>query len=102
MPPFFSFDQGTETHPRYNPANDASPLLGRFRAVPRWGGFGGGGGPAPTTNRGQLGLLSRAGGRGGWGGSVHVGYGAVLLATELDGDEDDDEEDGECAGDTQD
>lgn len=80
MPDFFSFQQGNETRAR--PGQDQSPLLGRFRAVPR---------PAVSHARpradSQLGLLS-AGHRG----SVHVGYGA-LLAAELE-DESDEAEDG--------
>ncbi|ROT39694.1 hypothetical protein SODALDRAFT_358102 [Sodiomyces alkalinus F11] len=95
MPSFFQFTQGTESRER--PTSDASPLLGRFRAVP----------PPPLTRRpsaGALGLLSSALGNG--RGSVHGGYGA-LLAAELEnedaarralagdfGDDDDDNDDG--------
>ena len=91
MPPFFSFDQGNESAPRHSYANDASPPLGRFRAVPRTdqnsnyarriGGGGGGVG-------GQLaGLIP-------WRGSVHIGYGA-LLAQQLEDADDEDDSDGE-------
>ncbi|KAL1862607.1 hypothetical protein VTK73DRAFT_6696 [Phialemonium thermophilum] len=81
MPAFFSFQQGSESsHLRYNA--DASPLLGRFRAVPR---------PENATPRrprsnSQLGLLST-----GWRGSVHVGYGS-FLADRLGGDADDEDD----------
>ncbi|KAH6692627.1 hypothetical protein F5X68DRAFT_59710 [Plectosphaerella plurivora] len=87
MPAFFQFTQGTESRSRPQP--DASPLLGRFRAV-----------PPPLTRRpsaGALGLLSSAIGNG--RGSVHIGYGSILAA-ELDdeaeiqaamNDDDDDE-----------
>lgn len=99
MPTFFSFEQGTESRSRL-PATDTSPLLGRFRAVPRTaaplardgsslsgggGGVGGGlGGRRPTGRRGSLGLLTRAS----WRNSVHVGHGyGALLAAELEDDE---------------
>lgn len=67
MPSFFSFEQGNESRARHT---DASPLLGRYRAV-------------PTTNRrGSLGLLTRAS----WRNSVHVGHGyGALLAAGLGG-----------------
>ncbi|KAI1378709.1 hypothetical protein F4677DRAFT_465838 [Hypoxylon crocopeplum] len=83
MPEFFPFIPGTETgRAARQHASEASPLLGRFRAVP----------PAASSQaRQQLGLLS-VGGRG----SVHVGYGALLAAAagsygsdEEDNDEDD-------------
>ncbi len=67
MPDFFAFTQGTET----NRTSDASPLLGRFRAVPQ--------------RRNSHG----AGAGAGWRGSVHVGYGA-LLARELEDEADQD------------
>lgn len=69
MPSFFSFEQGNESRTRF-PATDASPLLGRYRAVPS---------SSSTSNRrGSLGLLTRAS----WRNSVHVGhgYGALLAA----------------------
>lgn len=86
MPTFFSFEQGNETQTRH--PNDTSPLLGRYRAVPRH--------PDGRGNRrGSLGLQTHES----WRGSVHVGYGATaLLATGLgledtgddtDGDDDD-------------
>lgn len=67
MPSFFSFEQGNESCARHT---DASPLLGRYRAVPT---------ASSTSNRrGSLGLLTRAS----WRNSVHVGhgYGALLTA----------------------
>ncbi|KAI6088183.1 hypothetical protein F4821DRAFT_96680 [Hypoxylon rubiginosum] len=90
MPEFFPFIPGTETgRAARQHASDASPLLGRFRAVP----------PSRTaasalaraSQQERLGLLS-AGGRG----SVHVGYGALLVAG-LEGDysDEDEDEDGE-------
>lgn len=79
MPAFFSFTQGTETNPRFS-TTDASPLLGRFRAVPQ--------------PRRRNSLLAA-----GWRGSVHVGYGA-LLARELEDSaaDDDDDDDGDDGG----
>ncbi|KAI1759549.1 hypothetical protein GGR53DRAFT_527134 [Hypoxylon sp. FL1150] len=91
MPEFFPFIPGTETgRAARQHASDASPLLGRFRAVP----------PSRTaaaalaraSQQERLGLLS-AGGRG----SVHVGYGALLVAG-LEGEyseEEDDDGDGD-------
>ncbi|KAI2604672.1 hypothetical protein GGR54DRAFT_449812 [Hypoxylon sp. NC1633] len=82
MPDFFPFIPGTENgRAARQHASDASPLLGRFRAVPSAG-------VASSEARRQLGLLS-VGGRG----SVHVGYGALLVAAGLESDEDDDEDD---------
>lgn len=88
MPAFFSFEQGSETRTR--PLNDTSPLLGRYRAVPRHP-------DGRSGRRGSLGLLTRES----WRGSVHIGYGtSALLATGLlddgalyDDDDDDDEYD---------
>ncbi len=77
MPDFFSFTQGTETNPRFR-TSDASPLLGRFRAVPQ---------PAHHAHGRRNSLLTA-----GWRGSVHVGYGA-LLARELEEEEDVDDDD---------
>lgn len=71
MPTFFSFEQGSESRARFS-ATDASPLLGRFRAVPS-------NPQARTSNRrGSLGLLTR----GSWRNSVHIGhgYGALISA----------------------
>ncbi|KXJ91422.1 hypothetical protein Micbo1qcDRAFT_233924 [Microdochium bolleyi] len=77
MPEFFPFIPGSEaSRAARQHAADASPLLGRFRAVPRTRN-------APRSHaQNQLGLLGGPGGRG----SVHVGYGALVL-----GDEDEDE-----------
>lgn len=85
MPDFFPFIPGTETsRAARQHASEASPLLGRFRAVPRRRSQGN-----HNRQRGisQLGLIS-AGGRG----SVHVGYGA-LVAAGLEDDSDSDSED---------
>ncbi|KAI1081943.1 hypothetical protein F5B20DRAFT_588067 [Whalleya microplaca] len=72
MPEFFPFTPGRETS-RLAPTTDTSPLLGRFRAVPRRARQ-----PSRALGPSQLGLLS-TGGRG----SVHVGYGALIAyATE--------------------
>ncbi|TPX08427.1 uncharacterized protein E0L32_010157 [Thyridium curvatum] len=88
MPSFFSFQQGNEARALF-PA-DASPLLGRFRAVPRplgGGGYAGGGLGAAQQRGGQINAA--------WRGSVHIGYGAVL-AQQLEDEEDDEtgDEDG--------
>ncbi|KAL8392614.1 hypothetical protein RB595_002709 [Gaeumannomyces hyphopodioides] len=101
MPSFFSFQQGDEESARYNP--DASPLLGRFRAVPRL--LPGDQhyylhpsrphqGRRPGDRQGGS-LLSAANARN----SVHVGYGALLAAqldaeggSDGDGDNDDDDD----------
>ncbi|KAK7985004.1 hypothetical protein PG996_005758 [Apiospora saccharicola] len=77
MPEFFPFIPGTETsRTARQHASDASPLLGRFRAVPR--------NQQRRHSASALGLLS-SGGRG----SVHVGYGA-LITSELGRAPDDD------------
>ncbi|KAF4125040.1 hypothetical protein GMORB2_3879 [Geosmithia morbida] len=90
MPTYFQFTQGTES--RVRPNSDASPLLGRYRAVPtaqqgslrvgrrssRWGLFSGGGG---------------GGGGGPYSSLRAAGYGAVLDAGGF-GDDDDDDDDG--------
>ncbi|AEO70191.1 uncharacterized protein THITE_2121273 [Thermothielavioides terrestris NRRL 8126] len=104
MPHFFSFQQGSERAQNVRYLSEASPLLGRFRVVPRpsdrptsgvsrtaggiaggGGGSGGGRGRARVTAGGlgllpggQIGLLSS--GEPGWRGSVHVGYGALVAA----------------------
>lgn len=95
MPNFFEFIQGTETsRAARQHASDASPLLGRFRAVPR--------SHAQqqhahhdsrrhtrrhrASSSSQLAALLSAGGRG----SVHVGYGALVTAA-LESDEDSDD-----------
>ncbi|KAI0882134.1 uncharacterized protein GGS22DRAFT_48216 [Annulohypoxylon maeteangense] len=83
MPDFFPFIPGTETgRLARQHASEASPLLGRFRAVPTASRT------AAASAVPQLGLLSTNGGRG----SVHVGYGALLVAGM---DSDDDEDDGD-------
>ncbi|KAL7620330.1 hypothetical protein AAE478_009324 [Parahypoxylon ruwenzoriense] len=72
MPDFFPFIPGTETgRAARQHASDASPLLGRFRAVPPPRPHN----PSRSSYENRLGLLS-AGGRG----SVHVGYGSLLVA----------------------
>lgn len=95
MPSFFSFQQGSETVQNIRYGTETSPLLGRFRAVPR---------PSDDLNRSssrrtrsssQLGLLSA-----GWRGSVHVGYGALIAAgleaaASEEGDDGDDEDESE-------
>lgn len=80
MPEFFPFIPGSEaSRAARQHAADSSPLLGRFRAVPRTRN-------APRSHaQGQLGLLGVAGNRG----SVHVGYGALVTAG-LDGEDEDD------------
>ncbi|ROW07775.1 hypothetical protein VMCG_03412 [Cytospora schulzeri] len=89
MPAFFSFEQGSETRTRA--PSDTSPLLGRYRAVPRYQNqnHNPDAGAGRRGRRGSLGLLTRES----WRGSVHIGYGASdLLATGLadDGGEGDD------------
>ncbi|PSR88815.1 hypothetical protein BD289DRAFT_366610 [Coniella lustricola] len=66
MPSVFSFEQGSESQARFS-TSESSPLLGRFRAVPR---------EARSNRRGSLGLLTRAS----WRNSVHVGHGYGALA----------------------
>ena len=71
MPDFFHFTPGKETsRAARRQAADASPLLGRFRAVPRTRDA------LRTHAQDQLGLLGAPGNRG----SVHVGYGALVAA----------------------
>ena len=78
MPSFFQFTQGTES--RVRPNSDSSPLLGRFRAVPVAQQHN----ERLSRQRSQLGLLTN--GRG----SVHVGYGALVVGDEGDHDDSDD------------
>ncbi|KAI5864728.1 hypothetical protein GGS23DRAFT_460511 [Durotheca rogersii] len=98
MPQFFPFIPGTETgRAARQHANDASPLLGRFRAVPPPAPWG------PSSARASPPFVSwshprREDGRG----SVRVGYGyGALLVSPGPGDEDsgygdeDDDEDGD-------
>ncbi|KAH6657840.1 hypothetical protein BKA67DRAFT_591097 [Truncatella angustata] len=101
MPDFFPFIPGTETsRTARQHASDASPLLGRFRAVPRsfvdqqssprYHPRGGRRHRASSTS--QLAALLSAGGRG----SVHVGYGALVTAAlESDDNSSDEFYDGE-------
>jgi len=97
MPTIFSFQQGSESsHLRYTA--DASPLLGRFRAVPRpeHASQRRSGPSISSDGRARRGLLSA-----GWRGSVHVGYG-TLLSTELGDEDEDDYDDDEDDGDDDD
>jgi hypothetical protein len=71
MPTIFSFEQGRED--RSYATHDASPLLGRYRAVPRR-------------------QLSGSGRTLGTRGSVHFGYGSTTLAGLDLGDEEGDNE----------
>lgn len=90
MPTIFSFQQGSETNQARLNA-EASPLLGRFRAVPRPQPGPSGLSPrrSRSSSQAHLNLLTA-----GFRGSVHVGYGA-LLAAELEDEEDEDTEDDE-------
>lgn len=94
MPSFFSFQQGSENVQNIRYGTETSPLLGRFRAVPRPSDLDRSSSRRPRSTS-QLGLLSA-----GWRSSVHVGYGA-LIAAELEaaedeeGDDGDDEDEGE-------
>ncbi|KAK6214079.1 hypothetical protein LQW54_004681 [Pestalotiopsis sp. IQ-011] len=100
MPEFFPFIPGTETsRTARQHASDASPLLGRFRAVPRatrqhdghhhyWQS------PRPagprrhrSSSASHLAALLSAGNRG----SVHVGYGALVAAALRSDDSSDDD-----------
>ncbi|KAI0178844.1 hypothetical protein GGR52DRAFT_578987 [Hypoxylon sp. FL1284] len=97
MPDFFPFIPGTETgRAARQHASEASPLLGRFRAVPpsRAAASPLARAAQQQHQQQQLGFLT-AGGRG----SVHVGYGAQLVASGLERDysdeEDDEDEDGD-------
>ncbi|KAI1849049.1 hypothetical protein JX265_011287 [Neoarthrinium moseri] len=78
MPDFFPFIPGSETsRTARQHASDSSPLLGRFRAVPRTS-------HRQRSSQHLRGLLAAGGGRG----SVHVGYGALVTAS-LDSESDD-------------
>lgn len=70
MPTFFAFQQGREDASRYNA--DASPLLGRFRAVPQDRREG----SRNPYRASDSSFLSATHARH----SVHVGYGALLAA----------------------
>lgn len=90
MPPSFSFQQGSERVQNVRYLAESSPLLGRFRAVPRPSERAGGApfrttaardagaGAGAAAHGAQMGLLSSLGP--GWRGSVHVGYGALIAA----------------------
>lgn len=65
MPAFFQFTQGSESRVR---PTDSSPLLGRYRAVPPRPGIG------PRRPSSPIGLLSNG------HDSIHVGYGALIVA----------------------
>ncbi|KOS18986.1 Uncharacterized protein ESCO_000542 [Escovopsis weberi] len=69
MPSFFQFTQGIESHAR---PTDTSPLLGRFRAVP----------PRPSSRRrsSRPGRLPHGDGQRAARNSIHVGYGALIVA----------------------
>jgi hypothetical protein len=72
MPSFFTFQQGADSR---GPSYDSSPLLGRFRAVPR-------------THRNSI-LSFSPTGRG-----FGIGYGSLFSNRDRDGeDSDEDEED---------
>ncbi|KAK9414974.1 hypothetical protein AB5N19_08433 [Seiridium cardinale] len=95
MPNFFPFIPGTETsRAARQHASDSSPLLGRFRAVPRshqqhqshnhpYGSRR----HRASSSASRLAALLSAGGRG----SVHVGYGALVTASLESDDESSDD-----------
>ena len=102
MPEFFPFIPGTETsrqarHAAFDAAS--TPLLGRFRAhLPRrvrsrpsglFGAFGAGDGSRARADPSTL--LGPAGGRG----SVHVGYGSLLITAGPEDEEQDEDDDDE-------
>jgi hypothetical protein len=102
MPTFFSFQQGSEDSSRFtHHGNDSTPLLGRFRAVPRpqnnYHSLRAG---RARSSSGPLDVLTH-----GWRGSVHVGYGALLAAAGFDDEGEEEEsdetedEDGDLGGD---
>jgi hypothetical protein len=76
MPSFFTFQQGAD--PR-RPTYDSSPLLGRFRAVPR-------------THRNSSILSFSPTGRG-----LGIGYGSLFTSADGDGEDRDDGDDEETA-----
>jgi hypothetical protein len=82
MPTLFQFTQGTESRARFHP--DSSPLLGRFRAVPR---------PDLGRRRSSHGLFSSL------RGSVHAGYGSVLSSGFGLGGENNDDSDSDSGSD---
>lgn len=100
MPNFFPFIPGTETsRTARQHASDASPLLGRFRAVPRssqhpagqhhWHARPAGPRRHRSSSASHLAALLSAGNRG----SVHIGYGALVTAALQSGNNDDSDED---------
>ncbi|KAL1839417.1 hypothetical protein VTJ49DRAFT_1518 [Mycothermus thermophilus] len=107
---FFSFQQGSERAQNTRYLSETSPLLGRYRAVPRpvaaapagnYGGRGGRPGRSASADHGSRAQGKSGGGLSalseappGWRGSVHVGYGAlVVAAAEQQAAEDGDDED---------
>ncbi|KAK3984383.1 hypothetical protein QBC44DRAFT_388490 [Cladorrhinum sp. PSN332] len=86
-PTFFSFEQGSERaqNVRHYNTVESSPLLGRFRAVPRQDYRS----PKPRIGRSRTAPGSLGGA--GWRGSVHVGYGAISQEEE-DREEEEEEE----------
>lgn len=78
MPSFFTFQQGADSR---GPSHDSSPLLGRFRAVPR-------------VHRNSSLLSFSPTGRG-----LGIGYGSLFANRDGDGeDTDDDDGEGEDLG----
>ncbi|KAK1690303.1 hypothetical protein BDP55DRAFT_543669 [Colletotrichum godetiae] len=77
MPSFFQFTQGNESRTRLT--SDASPLLGRFRAVPPRSDV-----PGRRRRSSTLGLFTSNN-----RGSVYVGYGALLSASGLESHDND-------------
>jgi hypothetical protein len=71
MPSFFTFQQGADSR---GPSYDSSPLLGRFRAVPR-----------SQRNSSLLTLFPTGRGLG-------IGYGSLFANTDREGQDSDDEE----------
>lgn len=88
MPSFFTFQQGTESR-ALRASQDASPLLGRFRAVPGAG--------APGRRRQSL-LGKRDSILASIGGSVGYGYGTLFGSNQDDEDAVDGGEDGNDNG----
>lgn len=92
MPAFFPFTQGSES--RVRPNSDASPLLGRYRAVPtaQQQSIG-----RRSSRRGLFGRRSSAAAAAAASqqqyGSLRVGYGAAILDGGGVDDDDDDDDD---------
>jgi hypothetical protein len=72
MPSFFTFQQGADSR---GPSHDASPLLGRFRAVPR-------------SHRNSSALSFSPAGRG-----LGIGYGSLFANRDEDGEDTDNDDD---------